>query len=88
VVCDGSQVLDLSQTPDLETPRYTVLRAARDYEIRRYEPFVVAEAPMGAGSSEGVDRELLTLSCCPETFTHIGHVPAFMKNLVLCVRHH
>lgn len=46
------QVLDLSQTPDLETPQYTVLRVTKDYEIRRYEPFVVAEAPMGPGSSE------------------------------------
>lgn len=47
-------MLDLSQTPDLETPRYTVLRASKDYEIRRYDPFVVAEAPMGPGSSESV----------------------------------
>lgn len=46
------QVLDMSQTPGLETPQYTVLKAAKDYEIRRYEPFVVVEAPMGAGASE------------------------------------
>jgi hypothetical protein len=46
------QVLDMSQTPDLESPQYTVLRVTKDYEVRRYEPFTVAEAPMGAGSSE------------------------------------
>jgi hypothetical protein len=45
-------VLDLSSTPNLETPQYTVLRVTNDYEIRRYAPFVVAEAPMGPGSSE------------------------------------
>jgi hypothetical protein len=44
----------MSQIPDLETPQYTVLRVTKDYEIRRYEPFVVAEAPMGPGSSECV----------------------------------
>lgn len=46
------QVLDLSTTPDLETPQYSVLRVTNDYEVRRYAPFVVAEAPMGPGSSE------------------------------------
>lgn len=48
----AAQVLDLSQTPNLETPQYSVLRVTRDYEVRRYEPFVVAEAPMGPGASE------------------------------------
>jgi hypothetical protein len=48
----AAQVLDLSSTPNLETPQYTVLRVTNDYEIRRYAPFVVAEAPMGPGSSE------------------------------------
>lgn len=46
------QVLDFSQTPDLETPQYSVLKVTRDYEIRAYSPFVVAEAPMGPGASE------------------------------------
>lgn len=47
-----SQVLDMSQTPNLESPQYTVLLVTKEYEVRRYEPFMVAEAPMGAGSSE------------------------------------
>jgi hypothetical protein len=37
-------------TPSLETPRYTVLRRTGDYEVRRYEPYVVAEVDMPAGS--------------------------------------
>lgn len=41
------QALDFTLTPDLETPRYSVLKAARDYELRRYDQFVVAEVPMG-----------------------------------------
>lgn len=45
-------MLDLSQTPNLESPDYTVLLVTKEYEVRRYEPFMVAEAPMGAGSSE------------------------------------
>ncbi|KAI8463623.1 MAG: SOUL heme-binding protein-domain-containing protein [Monoraphidium minutum] len=45
------QALDLTQTPDLETPRYRVLKAGRGYEIRKYDPFIVAEVPMGDGST-------------------------------------
>lgn len=87
VTCTGStgctlqhvllfQVLDLSQTPDLEGPQYTVLRVTKDYEIRRYEPFVVAEAPMGPGSSEGL---AWIGACCPahtvcSLFCHCGLV--------------
>lgn len=63
-VCAG-QVLDLSSTPNLETPQYTVLRVTNDYEIRRYAPFVVAEAPMGPGSSE-----------CPQHAQHDAVPPA------------
>jgi hypothetical protein len=39
-------------TPDLETPAYTVLKATRGYELRRYQPFIVAETAMPRGSSE------------------------------------
>lgn len=45
------QLLQLYRTPQLETPRYTVLRKTKDYEIRRYEPFLVAEAPMAVPSN-------------------------------------
>ena len=31
---------------DLETPQYTVLRRARDYQVRQYAPFIVAECLM------------------------------------------
>jgi hypothetical protein len=50
------QALDITQVPrGLETPRYRVLRAARDYEIRSYPAFLVADAPMGqsAGAAGG-----------------------------------
>jgi hypothetical protein len=42
------QALDVTQVPrGLETPQYRVLRAARDYEVRSYPSYLVAEAPMG-----------------------------------------
>ena len=51
------QALDLTQIPkDLETPKYTVVRAGRGYEIRRMEPFLVADAPMGAGAGARAAR--------------------------------
>lgn len=44
------RALDATQVPDgLETPRYEVLRAAADYEVRRYDAFTVAEAPVSPG---------------------------------------
>lgn len=41
------QLLTFYTTPrGLETPKYTILRRARDYEVRRYEPYIVAESPL------------------------------------------
>ena len=37
-------------TPDLETPQYSVLRKAPEYEIRRYEGYMVAETSMPANT--------------------------------------
>lgn len=34
------------RTPDLQTPQYTILKRTGSYEIRRYEPFIVAQAPL------------------------------------------
>lgn len=45
------QLLQLQITPDLETPAYTVLKATRDYELRRYQPYIVAETAMPSGST-------------------------------------
>ncbi|GAX74999.1 hypothetical protein CEUSTIGMA_g2445.t1 [Chlamydomonas eustigma] len=39
------QLLKPYTTPDLESPQYTLLKRCKDYEIRRYEPFTVAESP-------------------------------------------
>jgi hypothetical protein len=33
----------------LEQPDFTVLRAGRGYEVRRYAPFIVADAPVSSG---------------------------------------
>ncbi len=43
----------LYRTPDLEQPSYDVLQRRASYEIRRYEPFLVAQAamPPGAGAA-------------------------------------
>eukprot|EP00884_Botryococcus_braunii_P014203 jgi/Botrbrau1/22784/Bobra.0132s0110.1 len=42
-------------TPDLETPTYRVLKKTAEYEIREYDPFLVAETsmPLGVGPASG-----------------------------------
>ena len=52
------QIFDLTATPDLETPNYTVLRRYASYEVREYQPFLVAETrttaePSSSSSGEG-----------------------------------
>lgn len=46
------QLGTLSSTPNLETPQYTILRRARDYQVRTYPPYLVAEALMEAAASQ------------------------------------
>jgi hypothetical protein len=54
------QIFDVTKQPDLETPEYLVLRRYAEYEIRRYEPFLVAETRtsteerLGAGGMTGL----------------------------------
>eukprot|EP00878_Enallax_costatus_P001910 GHUV01002072.1.p1 GENE.GHUV01002072.1~~GHUV01002072.1.p1 ORF type:complete len:392 (+),score=97.89 GHUV01002072.1:162-1337(+) len=45
------QLLQVQLTPDLEQPDYQLLKAMKDYEIRRYEPFIVAETALPAGET-------------------------------------
>ena len=40
----------------LEAPRYALLRRARDYQVRRYAPFLVAEAPLDGCGAPGGDQ--------------------------------
>lgn len=42
-------LLNARQTSSLDGPKYTVLRAA-DYQVRRYDPYLVAEVAMPSGS--------------------------------------
>ncbi|KAG2497077.1 hypothetical protein HYH03_005072 [Edaphochlamys debaryana] len=51
------QLLSFYTTPKIETPEYTILRRALDYEVRRYEPYVVAETAMDAAGQ--LNREVL-----------------------------
>jgi len=44
------QFLDFQMTPALQGPTYQVLRKTAAYEVRRYEGYTVAEAPMAPGS--------------------------------------
>ena len=41
------QIFDFTQTPTLDTPGYVVLKKMRDYEVRRYDPYLVAETGPG-----------------------------------------
>ncbi|KAL5975666.1 hypothetical protein ACLOJK_019992 [Asimina triloba] len=38
-----SHVLRVYKTPDLETPKFQILKRTADYEVRKYAPFVVVE---------------------------------------------
>ncbi|CAK7334822.1 unnamed protein product [Dovyalis caffra] len=39
----SSHLLRIYKTPDLETPRYQILRRTANYEVRNYSPFIVVE---------------------------------------------
>lgn len=41
------QIFDFSQTPALETPGYTVMKKFADYEVRKYDSYLVAETGPG-----------------------------------------
>ncbi|XP_018484012.1 uncharacterized protein LOC108854841 [Raphanus sativus] len=40
---DVFKQLRIYKTPDLETPKYQILKRAANYEVRKYEPFIVVE---------------------------------------------
>ena len=46
------QIFDFTQTPELDTPGYVVLKKQRDYEVRRYEPYLVASTGPGVNVEE------------------------------------
>ena len=46
------QIFDFSQTPDLDTPGYTVLKKFSDYEVRRYDSYLVAATGPGLDVKE------------------------------------
>jgi hypothetical protein len=45
------QATTAQTTPSLDSPAYAVLRRAREYEVRRYEPYAVAEVGMPAAAA-------------------------------------
>lgn len=47
--------LQANTTPDLETPEYTILYKAAQYEVRSYRPYLISETsqPPGAGPASG-----------------------------------
>lgn len=50
------QVLDITKQPALETPQYVVLRRYAEYEVRRYDPFLVAETRTNSNDADQGDR--------------------------------
>ncbi|KAF7838642.1 SOUL heme-binding family protein [Senna tora] len=40
---DVFKQLRIYKTPDLESPKYQILKRAANYEVRQYDPFIVAE---------------------------------------------
>lgn len=43
------QLTSLQTTPDLDTPAYTVMKKTREYEVRQYKRYTVAQVPMAPG---------------------------------------
>ncbi|XP_010254287.1 PREDICTED: uncharacterized protein LOC104595304 [Nelumbo nucifera] len=41
---DVMKQLRIYKTPDLETPKYQILKRTANYEVRKYSPFIVVEA--------------------------------------------
>ncbi|CAN6681129.1 unnamed protein product [Malus baccata var. baccata] len=41
-----SHVLRIYKTPDLETPKYEILKRTANYEVRKYAPYLVVEGPV------------------------------------------
>jgi hypothetical protein len=60
----AGQLAQVQLTPDLEGPRFSVLRRAAGYEVRRYEPYVVAETDMGPGAGGRARCALCCALCC------------------------
>ena len=44
------QLTDLQQTPNLDSPQYIVLKKTKEYEVRQYSPYLVAETSMPTGT--------------------------------------
>ncbi|KAK6156556.1 hypothetical protein DH2020_010804 [Rehmannia glutinosa] len=40
---DVAKQLRIYKTPDLETPKYQILKRTANYEVRKYDPFIVVE---------------------------------------------
>ena len=53
-----TQVVSPLLTPELPSPEYDVLRRTRDYEIRDYQPFSVAETSMRSGNEGKAFQQL------------------------------
>ena len=49
------QLTTLQIDPNLDQPQYTVLKKVKEYEIRKYDAYLVAETdrPMGKGPAAG-----------------------------------
>ena len=47
----------LQRTPDLETPKYEVLKSKGGFEVRRYEKFSVCSVTMNELKSSGTDKD-------------------------------
>lgn len=55
------QATSAQTTPSLDTPAYTVLKRAGEYEVRRYAPYVVAEVGMASNTGPASGALLATL---------------------------
>jgi len=51
----AGQVANFGQTPDLETPQYVTLKRLADYEVRKYDSFLVCQT--GTSSSDATTGE-------------------------------
>jgi hypothetical protein len=51
-------VIGYLSTKNVPMPKYSVIIEKESYEIRQYEPYVLAETPMSSGSGDSGFREM------------------------------
>jgi hypothetical protein len=87
------QIGNVQSTPQLETPAYNILKKTGEYEIRQYDPYLVAETNMPVGSGPAAGDGFQTLASYlfgsnnrfgPPTFCNRGNCVGPIMTTLAC----